>query len=461
MAEKKVHLNNIDTAWWRMEDPTNLMMVTGIMAFAKPITHENLKSLLEKRLLLFDRFKQVVKDPSPTVKAPFWKDTEVDMDYHLIQESLAGEGGTDGLRQRTSELMSQPLDYSRPLWQIHLVDNVGIEGNAVIIRTHHCIADGMALVAVMLNLTASSAEESLKFEPEEAKEHRRLSSAGNIFRVAGKAAATLINTVTDREKIIDLARLGGSSALTTIRLLMKRADPPSRFRGALGVPKLPVWSRPIPLEDVKTIKNALQGTINDVLLSAMTGGLRRYLVSKGDDVEGLRFRAAVPVNLRPPGRVHELGNHFGLVFLTLPVGIENPLERTMVLKRRMNRLKKSPEAIVAMGILKAIGMTPIEIQRIMVNVFGVKTTAVITNVAGPPEPLYLAGEMVDTFMFWVPQSGRVGLGISILSYAGKVRLGVVTDGGLIPDPELIIEGFYQELDDMMTYAKNAEEQPST
>ncbi len=220
MAEKKVHLNNIDTAWWRMEDPTNLMMVTGIMAFAKPITHENLKSLLEKRLLLFDRFKQVVKDPSPTVKAPFWKDTEVDMDYHLIQESLAGEGGTDGLRQRTSELMSQPLDYSRPLWQIHLVDNVGIEGNAVIIRTHHCIADGMALVAVMLNLTASSAEESLKFEPEEAKEHRRLSSAGNIFRVAGKAAATLINTVTDREKIIDLAsvaiaadQLGGAQQI--------------------------------------------------------------------------------------------------------------------------------------------------------------------------------------------------------------------------------------------------------
>ena len=457
MSGKKPQLNNIDTAWWRMEDPTNLMMVTGIMAFAKPITYENLRTLLEKRLLLFDRFRQVVKDPSPTVKAPFWEEAEVDLDYHLIQETLSGKGGRDRLRERTSELMSLPLDYTRPLWQVHLIGNVGIEGNAVVIRTHHCIADGMALVAVMLNLTASSAEDSLKLDPDETSEPRRLSSAGNIFRMVGKAAASLISTVTDREKIVDVARLGGSSALTTIRLLMKRADPPSRFKGELGVPKLPVWSRPIPLEDVKAIKNALGGTVNDVLLSAMTGGLRRYLIGKGDDVTGLRFRAAVPVNLRPPGRVHELGNQFGLVFLTLPVGIENPLERIAVLKRRMNRLKKSPEAIVAMGILKAIGMTPIEIQRIMVNVFGAKTTAVITNVPGPPEPLYMAGEMVDTFMFWVPQSGRVGLGISILSYAGKVRLGVVTDAGLIPDPELIIEGFYKELEDMMTLVNEVEE----
>ncbi|MDJ0839352.1 MAG: wax ester/triacylglycerol synthase family O-acyltransferase [Acidobacteriota bacterium] len=453
--EKHESLSNTDTAWWRMEDPTNLMMVTGVLGFEKPVTRGMLIDVLENRLITFNRFRQKVSDPTPTLKHPVWVDVpELDLDYHLVEETLPGDTGYEAFRQRVSELMSRPLDYERPLWQVHLISNIGTEGNAVVMRTHHCIADGMALIAVMFAMTSETAEASLIHESPEPK---RFSSTGNIFSVAGKGIAKIWGTVKSPTKMFDLARLGGASAITTGRLLIKKPDPVTRFKGPLSVTKVPAWSRPVPLEDVKAIKNVFKGTVNDVLLTAMTGGLRRYMVSKGDDVTGLKFRAAVPVNLRPPGQSQDLGNHFGLVFLSLPVGIEDPLERMVTLKRRMDRLKNSPEAIVALGILRAIGMTPIEIQRVVVEIFGAKSTAVMTNVPGPRQPLYLAGQKIDNIMFWVPQSGRVGLGVSIFSYNGQVRLGVATDADLVPDPQNIIEGFYEEMEDLMDLVRQVQE----
>ncbi len=444
MEPKKESLAAVDAAWWRMEEPTNLMMVTGFLAFDQPLERAALAQLLESRLLTFERFRQCIVDDNPSRKAPVWHDAEVDLTYHLLEDRLPGEGTYEDLRQVVSDLMSSPLDYARPLWQMHLYNNFE-GGAALVVRTHHAIADGMALISVILSMTSETAAGSLNLPPlEEFTEEVRTSAAG-VFR----AAEAALNTLKTPSKLIDLAKLGGEGVMTTARLLMKRADPATLFRGPLGKLKLPAWSRPIPLADIKAIKNVTQGTVNDVLLTAMTGGLRRYMQRRGADTTGLDFNAVVPVNLRPLGRIKQLGNQFGLVFLSLPVGIADPLERLLKLKKRMDRIKNSPEAVVALGILKAVGATPAEIQRMVVNVFGAKGTAVMTNVPGPFHPIYLVGKKIDNIMFWVPQSGRVGLGVSILSYAGHVRLGVVTDAGLVEHPDQIIEGFYEELDDMM------------
>jgi WS/DGAT/MGAT family acyltransferase len=252
---------------------------------------------------------------------------------------------------------------------------------------------------------------------------------------------------------VDLARLGAGGTTAFGRLVLRWPDPKTIFKGPLGIPKRAAWSEPIPLADVKTIGKGLGGTVNDVLLTAMTGGLRRYLQGRGERVAGLNFRAFVPVNLRPPDAELELGNKFGLVFLSLPVGIADPVERLRELKRCMDGLKGSLEAPVAFGILNAIGMSPARIQDIVVNIFGTKGTAVMTNVIGPQERIYLAGAPLEAFMFWVPQSGRLGMGVSILSYAGQVWMGVITDEGLVPDPETIIAGFQAEFDELLALAQ--------
>ncbi len=453
-------MSNIDAAWRYMEHPTNLMMVSGIMYFEDPITLDELKSVVTQRLLRHERFRQKAVDPKSRLRNPVWQeDPHFDIDYHVQREVLPDPGDYATVQTKVNELMSRPLDFGRPLWQIHILDNY-YQGNIIMTRIHHCIADGIALVSVLLSLTGESVADSLSPEEEDQAMPPELSSTGNLFQKAGTALSTAgkatgklltksIKTLSKPSRLWELAKQGSLGAVTAARLILKTPDPDTIFKGQLGVAKSAAWSRAIPLEDVKRLKNATKTTVNDVLLTAMTGGLRRYMENRGQETEGLSFRAAVPVNLRPPGKVKKLGNYFGLVFLPLPVGIADPLERLFELKKRMDAIKNSPEAIIALGILKAVGMTPVEIQRIMVNVFGSKTTAVMTNVPGPSDHLFLGGKKVHSMMFWVPCSGRLALGISILSYAGQVRLGVASDTGLIPDPNEIIKGFYQELDDMM------------
>ena len=264
-------------------------------------------------------------------------------------------------------------------------------------------------------------------------------------KVTTATVRTSLKVTRNPEELIDLARKGADLTLTTGRLLLMAPDPKTVYKGKLGVAKKAAWSQPIPLEDVRLIGRAAGGTINDVLMTAAAGAMRRYLIQRGAAVDNLDFRALIPVNLRPPQKATTLGNKFGLVFLSLPIGIGDPVERLRELKQRMDSLKDSTEPIVAFGILGLVGMMPDRLEDVVVDIFGAKGTLVMTNVPGPREQLFLAGAAVDQMIFWVPQSGRLGLGISILSYNGQVTLGVATDTGLVPDPEAIIAGFHEEL----------------
>jgi hypothetical protein len=165
----------------------------------------------------------------------------------------------------------------------------------------------------------------------------------------------------------------------------------------------------------------------------------------------------VPVNLRRPGTEEELGNQFGVVFLSLPIGIQEPTARLHELKRRMDGLKGSLEPPVSFGVLKLIGSVPSSVQNLGVDILESKATAVMTNVIGPREQLYLAGAPIESLIFWVPQSGRVALGVSILSYDDQVWLGVLTDQGLVPDPDAIVAGFHTEFDDLLGIVRRREE----
>lgn len=466
MMRPTEHLKNrfspVDTAWLRMEHPTNLMMISGIFMFDEPVQPQRLRNVIEERLLKFRRFRQKVFQPPLSFMSPIWVDDPYfDIDTHLHRVALPDPGDDIALQELTSDLMSTPLDFSKPLWQIHLVENYG-DGCALVCRLHHCIGDGIALMRVLLSLTdeASESHDSGDGGSEE-QNQRPPKTSGSLNSGLPTSGAKLINEglqmLTSRDRRRAALKMGVEGTVALANLLMLSPDPPTPLKGSLGVQKRCAWSLPIPLADVKAIGRVTGGTVNDVLLTAVAGALGRYLRSRGESVGGVNLRAVVPVNLRPVDEPLKLGNAFGLVFLSLPVGIDDPLDRLRELKRRMDAIKGTPESLVTFGILNAVGAAGPQIEEIVVSIFEKKATTVMTNVPGPREVRYFAGKPIKGIMFWVPQSGRLGLGVSILSYAGDVLVGVASDAGLTPDPESIVEATHVEFESLMQLVKWARE----
>ncbi len=462
-ARRTEAFSSADAAWLRMEDPTNLMMITGVLMFDEPLDIARLHRVIEERLLVFDRFRMRVKSERSPNAPPEWEfDPYFNLHAHIHRIALPAPGGKRELQALVSDLMSTPLDFSKPLWHFHIVENYN-GGSAALCRLHHAIADGIALVQVLLSLT----DEQRDVPPAVAGIRRRegdnnpieafllpaIRSLSNTLASAGALVNESRELLEDPTRMIDVARTGFSGAQALNKLLFMPPDPPTLFKGALGVQKRAAWSEPIPLDDVKRVGGMFRCTINDVLLNAVAGALRRYMLGRGAIVDGLNIRAVVPVNLRPPGPITRLGNHFSLVFLDLPVGIEDPFDRLLELKRRMEGIKSSPEAAIAFGILNTIGVMPQQMAELVVDIFGSKATAVMTNVPGPRQRIYLAGSPIRQIMFWVPQAGHLGLGVSIFSYAGDVLIGIAVDAGLVPDPDTIVEAFHAEFSDLLRLAR--------
>ena len=226
-------------------------------------------------------------------------------------------------------------------------------------------------------------------------------------------------------------------------------DPPTQLKGRLGNRKQTAWTRSLPLAEVKAVGKALGCTVNDVLLATVAGAIGSYLRDQGDNIDGLQIRATVPVNLRPADQPLSLGNHFGLVYLDLPIGAENPLERVFAVHANMRRLKDSYQPLVSLRLLGAVGMAPAIVQKLAMDLFSSKASAVMSNVPGPAEPLFLAGHEVVQQMFWVPQSGEIGIGVGILSYNGQVQFGLIADSNLIPTPRTVVERFATEFEKLL------------
>jgi WS/DGAT/MGAT family acyltransferase len=450
--------SSVDAAWLHMDSPTNLAVITGVITFSGRVDIGRLKDTLGKRMVIHKRFRQRVREPAHMLGLPRWEFApEFDIDRHIQPILLPEPADHAALQQMVGEMMGQPLDPDRPLWVFYLVENYA-QGAAMICRIHHCIADGLALVQVLLG-TADLEPDAPWTEPppmpveeESLLEYicppaaRAARTLGQTWRFTENAMHEGFETLVHPSRLRSAARFGKDATLALGKLLLIPPDRRTSLRGKCGVAKRAVWSDPIDLEEIKRISHLMGGTVNDILLSALTGAFRRYLEEHGEPVEGLNFRGILPVNLRPPDELDQFGNRFGLVFLSLPVGTRDPLKRLVTLKRRMNAIKDSPEAVVALGILSVIGMTPTQVENIIVAIFGLKGTAVITNVPGPRQPLYFAGQKIETLMFWVPTPANQSVGVSIISYSGQVVLGVATDEGLVPDPENILQSFYDELD---------------
>jgi diacylglycerol O-acyltransferase / wax synthase len=504
----RTKMSSVDTAWLRMDSTTNLMMIVGVMVFDTPLDVKRFKTLIEGRLLVYPRFKQYVVDDG---MAAHWIDDEdFDLDAHLHRVRLPGAGGEKELQAMVADLASERLDKGKPLWQMHLIENYQ-GGSALISRIHHCIADGIALIGVLLNMTdedpnaPDTPREVVVPQKSKIKKFAAAQESGDAFanmiaslgpigqqiqgfltgaapaltpmlgaaqsaldklgplkapiesamdegmKIGTRVVSKYSRWVDDPTQAVDSARAAAGVAQELAYLARMPSDTPTRLKGKTGTVKCVAWSDPIDLTRVKDVGYILGASVNDVLLASVAGAIRNYIVTKGDSIpENATLRAFVPVNLRPKGKEYKLGNHFGLVGLELPIGEANPIARVFEVRRRMNGLKNGYQAAVSMALLGVLGYVPKAVQRQALGLLSDKGSAVMTNVPGPANPLYLAGSKIAQNMFWVPQSGNVGIGVSILSYAGGVQFGLITDRKLCPDPENIIAGFATEFDKLMT-----------
>jgi diacylglycerol O-acyltransferase len=445
-----------DVAWLHMDSDTNLMMVTGVFLLNEPITLATLRETTATRFLMFDRFRQRVV---PQLSGAAWeRDPDFDIDRHVVAVPPGTVRGKKGLQRLVGELATTSLDPDHPLWRMDLVPRYR-GGSALIMRIHHCYADGIALIQVLLAMTDASADAGTSSSAPAATTPdadrglmmafaRPLEKAAEAsLRMTRELWVGSMHALRDPLGALDLAAAGADTLGELVKTVAKPADAPTRFHRRLSGVKHVAWAEPMPLDEIKRLGKALGCTVNDVLIACATGALRAYLVAQGDEVEGLEFRAEVPVNLRPPGEdFTRLGNRFGLVLLDLPVGVANPFERLFEVRRRMNALKHSRQPIAAYLMLNAMGRLPATVERPMLQFFTTKATTVMTNVPGPRERLYFAGAELSQLLFWVPQAGHVGIGVSILSYRGTVQIGVIADDNLMPDPDDVVGRFRPEFE---------------
>ena len=442
----RIPFRNVDASWLRMDDPVNLMVVTGVLVLEAPVPLASLRELVEKRLLGFRRFTSRAVPPFAGVGLPSWEpDPEFDLDRHLLVEKLGPGAGEPALQAMVSRLLSEPLPAGRPLWTIHLVEHFR-GGSAIVARIHHCIGDGLALVHVLLSMADGTPQ------PDRRPDRPRVAWGISLGEQVLRGARAVLG---DPGRIGDLVRLASGSAGSLVGLLALPDDPPTRLKGALGPEKIASWSRPLDLDDVKAIGRATGSTVNDVLMAALAGALRRYLVARGEAPREISVRGIVPVNLRRPEAAGRLGNRFGLVFLALPIGIEDPLDRLFETRRRMRTLKDSPQALAIYQVLWAMGAAPRPIFDLALRIFAAKGTAVVTNVVGPKHEIAIAGAPLREAMFWVPSAGRLALGVSLLSYAGKVWMGLQCDAAVIPNPAGVLAGFDAEVEALLELRRQA------
>jgi len=442
---KTYPMSAADASWFHNDGPSNLAIVMGVVLTREPLDFNRVRQVYRERLVTFDRFRQRVVETGFPLPTPHWQDMpNFDIDQHLHHIGLPAPHDERALVGLINDIASTPLDHALPLWQVYLVDGVD-GGSALIMRCHHCIADGTAMM-ILINRLYDPAPGA---PPLQAPRPR-----GKPIRVADKGLlAPAINAVAGAARGA-LALAGGAGML--VGEMLRTDDPPSPLKGDFGPAKRVAWSKPFPISDIKAIGQQHGAKVNDVLVAAMTGALRTYLKGRGVNVNATTLRAMVPVDLRPPQRMGQLGNEFGLVVLDLAVTRARADHRLALTKARMDALKQSPEPLATRALLDLLGRGPKFLEDFSNDLFGRKASVVMTNVTGPREELYLAGAPIERMLAWAPHPGKqLGMAVSILSYKGMAGLTVIGDAHLVPDPEVITEAFNDEFMKMLKKTSTA------
>jgi len=402
-----------DAAWLHMDEPNNLADVFLLMTFDESPTLDAVKATVARRLLSFDRFRQRVV---VIHGQPHWeRDADFELGNHVVNHDLNAPLTAGRLAGVVAELGRGDLSRARPLWSMHVVK--GNDGSgAVVLRVHHCLGDGFAL-AHAVSFPERGADQQTSAE--------RTSS-----RSSSPVALTGVARSLGHMLLVPFGR-------TTL------------LRGELTGRRRMAWSAGFSLETAKAAARSHDATLNDLFMAALTGALRRFLVGRGEPAPRRSVRSIVPANLRPARWVEQVGdemnNRFGFFLIDLPLEESTTQARLSAVRKRMRAGNPLAEASVVFGMLKALGRGPATLAHVVSKVVTRKASVVVSNVPGPRAPVCFGEKQIREVMFWEPHPGPIGLAISILTYAGTIRMGARVDEGVIDDPQRLVALFEAEL----------------
>jgi diacylglycerol O-acyltransferase len=439
-------LSPLDSLFLHVEDGVTHMHIASCAIFERPPPpYEEFVDLVAAKLPLLPRYRQKVRFVPGQLGRPVWvDDPHFNLAYHVRHSALPPPGGEEELNNLMGRLMAVELDRHRPLWEIWMVE--GLTGGrwALISKVHHCMVDGISGTDLMVQLLDSTRRGAAPPPVEAWAPGPEPSDAALVVDAVGDLLCTRAEQVRAAGALLRGPQIAVNAVLDAVDGVMTLGTdfvltPELSIEGAIGPHRRWAVAR-TSLDELKAIRSELGGTVNDVVLAAITGAFRDLFLERGDPVEDVVLRSLVPVSRRAAGD-HTPNNQVASLVAGLPVAIADPVERFTAIQRQMAALKASHQAETSEAMNALAGFTPP-----MLYALGLRSaTAVLrrvpqrsvqtvtTNVPGPTSPLYALGREMLEYLPYVPLSHGVRLGVAILSYNGQVRFGVTGDYDAVPE----------------------------
>ena len=444
-------LNPLDALFVDAEDGDQhvSMAIASIAVFEGPApSHEEFLAYLAGRLPLVPRYRHKLRTVPFRLGRPVWvEDPDFDLRYHVRRTAVPAPGGDRQLAELMARVMSQRLDRDHPLWEYWVAEGLAEGRWALISKVHHCMVDGVSGTDLYRVIFDFSAEPSPP-----AADDRVVSAEPSAIELAARAALDAF-VLPVREALALSGAVADPAAAArqaadTARAIAKlapaiRPAAGSSLSGPIGRQRRYTWAR-VSLDDVKTIKQALGGTVNDVVLAAISGGFRTLLLARGEQPGPHMVRSLVPVSVRAPGQEDVYENQVSAVLADLPVHVADPAERLAAVRAQLLATKASKEAMVGEALTSLGRFTPFPLASWWVRLaFGLpqrEIVTVTTNVPGPRQPLYGMGRRLLEIIPYVPIATTLRTGISIFTYCGNVTFGITGDFAANPDLSVLAHG---------------------
>ena len=451
-----------DASFLDVENDVSHMHIGSVGVFEGPApSRGEMCAAVESKLHLVPRYRQKVRYPPLRLGPPVWiDDTHFNLDYHVRRTALASPGGEEELRTLVGRVMSQQLDRAKPLWEMWVAEGLGGGRWALISKVHHCMVDGVSgtdLLAVMLDAER---------EPTRPRAPRWVpdpepSAADLLAEPLARRLASPVDALAAARELVRGPRRAAELAVETVRGTaamsgLLRPTPRSSLNGPIGPHRRWDWAH-AQLSDVKTVRVALGGTVNDVVLAVIARGFRGLLLARREDPSRLVVRTLVPVSVRRPGERGTYNNRVSAMFAELPVAMEDPVERLEAMRTQMEGLKQSKQAVAGEVLTSLSGFAPALLlalgTRVAFRMPQRSVNTVTTNVPGPQHPLYAAGRRMLEAIPYVPLAGRVRVGVAIFSYDGALKFGVTGDYDTAPDIRVLCDGIEKGMAELVEVAQ--------